>query len=76
MLVLNLKTSPQFVEIGTVIFNYPGSAPLVGEVKVRAFDEDSKFWNILDLAVTDTDAHTPQVLYIYEKDKVGGLGCW
>ena len=58
-------------EIGTVIFNYPGTVQLTGEEKKASFKEHSKFWQCLALSKTDKDAHFPQVLYIYEKDVVG-----
>ena len=60
-------------EICTVILNYPGTVQLTGEVKEASFEEDSKFWQCLDLSSKDKDAHFPQVLYIYEKDAVGDL---
>ena len=64
---------PYSPEIGTVILNYPGTVQLTGEVKEASFEEDSKFWQCLDLSSGDNDAHFPQVLYIYEKDAVGDL---
>ena len=60
-------------EIGTVIFNYPGTVQLTGEDKKASFREGSPFWQCVDLASNDKDAHFPQVLYIYEKDVVGDL---
>ena len=64
---------PHSPEISAVIFNYPGTVQLTGEVKRASFEEDSRFWQSLDLANTDTDAHFPQVLYIYQKDVVGDV---
>ena len=60
-------------EIGTVIFNYPGTVQLTGEEKTVSFEEKSRFWQCLNLKTTDNDAHFPQVLQIYEKDVVGDL---
>ncbi len=66
--------SPYGPEIGTVIFNYPGTVQLIGEEKADSFADDSPFWQYLGLSDSDKDAHYPQVLYIYDKDVVGDLG--
>ena len=65
--------SPLSSEIGIVIFNYPGTVQLTGEVKFGRFGKDSKFWQALGLRSTDKDAHYPQVVMIYEKGVVGSL---
>ena len=58
--------------INAVIFNYPSSVQLTAEMKSARLDKDS-LWKALNLAASDTDAHHPQWLYIYEKEVVGNL---
>ena len=65
--------SPLSAEIGLVILNYPDTVAITGEVKFRSFEKDSEFWQTLGLRETDTDAHFPQVVMIYEKAAVGCL---
>ena len=59
--------SPQAV---TILFNYPGSIQLTGEVKRAAFNRHSRFCQSLHLNTTDTPIDFPHVLHIYEKDAV------
>ena len=65
--------NPHSQEVCTLIFNYPGTVHLTGEVKSAAFHRGSQFWQALGLKPRDFATHYPQVLYIYEKETVGDL---